>query len=77
MEEKKIQVIGSPEKSIPKYATNVNFSKLENGDVLMMFANKSNKDTPTVLIETIIVNGSHAKKIVEVLANVIKTKKDE
>ena len=67
-----MEVLAMPEKTIPKYATNVNFSKLANGDIIMTFLSRINNGTPATLVETVIVDLDHAKKIVEVLDGVIK-----
>ncbi|NBX49457.1 hypothetical protein EBT25_05835 [bacterium] len=75
MEEAKTQgIIGAPEKSIPKFATGVNFSKLENGNIILAFLNKSSPDSPAVLIESVIVDEDHARKILEVLTKVLNEK---
>lgn len=76
---KSFSVIGDANKSIPKFCTSVNFSRLKNGDIVMQFLHSSNgmenneNNNATVLIESIIVDKSHAEKIVEVLEKVIKT----
>lgn len=76
---KSFSVIGDANKSIPKFCTSVNFSRLKNGDIVMQFLHSSNgmendeNNNAAVLIESIIVDKSHAEKIVEVLEKVIKT----
>lgn len=67
-DEKKVEaVLANPERAVPKYCTNVSFGKLPNGDVVMSFLHRSGKDGPLVLIETIVVDEIHTRKIVEAL----------
>ena len=64
-------VISAPEKSIAKFCTNIAITKLKNKDIVMTFLSKNAENAPAVLIETIIVDEEHAKKILEVFTRVI------
>lgn len=76
---KSFSVIGDANKSVPKFCTSVNFSRLKNGDIVMQFLHGSNgmendeANNTAVLIESVIVDKSHAEKIAEVLKKVIET----
>ena len=74
--QKGIEIIGDANRSVPKFCTSVNFSRLKNGDIVMQFLhsrnNTSENNSTSVLIESIIVDGKHAQKIAEVLNTVIK-----
>jgi hypothetical protein len=77
MEEKdKFEVIGNPENSVPKYATNANFRQLANGDIVISFVSKSSDQDQGVLIETVIIDEPHAREIAEILTSMLKTKND-
>ena len=67
-------LISDAEKSIPKFATVVNFNKLGNGNIIISFLAQHIQNIPPVLIETIMVDQDHAKKIMEVLGEVIDKK---
>lgn len=70
-------ITGAPEKSVAKFCTNIALNKLKNGDVIMTFLSKNLKEAPAVLIETIIVDEEHAKKILEVFAKVINNNSED
>ncbi len=67
-----MELISAPENTVPKYATNVNFNKLKNGDIIMTFVSRLGESGPATVIETVIVDEDHAKKIVEILDSVLK-----
>ncbi len=69
-EEKNIEILASPEKIIPKFASSVNFKKLDNGNIILSFVVSPDGKTGS-LIETIMVDTNHATQIVKVLSNVI------
>jgi len=71
VDEQEIQVIGAPEQSIPKYATNVKLSKLSNGDIILSFMSRADGEGPAALIETIMVDEDHAVKIADKLNEII------
>lgn len=74
-EKKQLNLLLSPEKSVPKFATGMVVHKIDNGDLLVSFYNQSpQSDSPLVLIETIITTESHAKKIIEALQRAIENK---
>lgn len=80
-DQKIMTVISNSEKSIPKYATNVAISKLTNGSIIFTFifqipklaTEKEEAGQPGNIIETIIVDDSHAQKILGALDEAIKT----
>lgn len=73
-----MNVLTSPEKSIPKFSTGIAFNKLKNGDIIISFFSQTpGTNLPPVLVETIIVNEEHAIKIAETLKQVISAKTDE
>jgi hypothetical protein len=80
-ESTKMKIIASPDKSVAKFATNVNFAKLENNDIVITFLSRyaspeSDTDSDNgsaVLIETIMVDAQHAQKIAETLQKVINS----
>jgi hypothetical protein len=67
--EQGVEILASPEKMIPKYASSVNFKKLENGNIIMSFLVSQDGKVGS-LIETILVDTKHAKEISEVLLKV-------
>lgn len=70
-----MNILSSPEKSVPKFCTGVAFNKLKNGDIVISFFHQNPTATlPPVLIETIITNEEHALKIAETLKTVIEKK---
>ena len=71
-DEKEIQIIGAPDKTIPKFATRVVFNKLPHGDVVLSFMVQSAESAPAALIETIMVDAQHAKRIAEKLTGMTK-----
>ena len=68
------EIIGDPENSIPKFSNMINFKKLENGSIVMIFFTRQSLNTSPVIIETIIVDENHAKQIVDVLKKTIDKK---
>lgn len=83
MDEKKEQkigvpILGDPARSVPKYSTQVTFSKLQNGDIVMRFLSRvsqeSQDNSPAVLIETIMVDETHATEILKVLGDILQSK---
>lgn len=66
-----LKVIADPINSVPKLATNVNFTKLQNGNIIISFFTKTFPEASSVLIETIIVDKDHAKEILNILEKVI------
>lgn len=80
-EENKIKVILNSEKTTPKYATNVAISKLSNGSVIFTFIFKmppfdaeiEDSEQPGNVIETIMIDESHAKKMLGALDDAIKS----
>lgn len=69
-EENEMQVIGTPDRSIPKFATNVIYAKLPNGDLVMSFLVRSGQNTQSALIETIMIDAEHAKRMAEKLTEI-------
>lgn len=72
--EKGIEIMANPEKIIPKFATSVNFTKFENGNIVISFISSPDQKNGS-LIETIMVDTPHAKQIIEVLSKVINDNK--
>ena len=72
--DKGIEILANPEKIIPKFATSVNFTKFENGNIVISFVSSPDQKTGS-LIETIMVDTAHAKQIIEVLSKVISDAK--
>lgn len=72
-EEKEIQVIGTPDRSVPKFATNVIYAKLPNGDMVLSFLARSGENAPSALIETIMVDAKHARRIAEKIIEMTKS----
>lgn len=61
--------------AIPKLTTLVNFNKLDDGYIIISFFNSIDGFTKQkALIETILVDESHAQKIVNTLQEVIDKK---
>ncbi len=81
-----IRANASPDKIIPKFATSVNFSLVNNKYVIVTFIYSEPQmegiaeTVPPTLIERVIVDVDHAQTIVEklqeVLSNVKTVKKD-
>jgi len=71
---KGVEIMANPEKIIPKFASSVNFKKLDNTNILLTFVSSPDGKTGS-LIETIMVDIEHAKQIVEVLSKVINDNK--
>lgn len=67
-------VLSQPMSSVPKFATAVNFNKLDNGSIIISFFSQTIPNAPIALIETIIVDENHAKEIVKILQEVIDKK---
>ncbi len=68
-----INALISPEKSVPKFCTGIAFNKLENGDLIMTFFSQSpNKGMPPIMLETILINEDHAKRLVEALKGLVE-----
>lgn len=61
----------NPDKNIPKFCTSVNFGVLPNNNLILTFTYNEGEKQPHVLIERIIVDVEHAKKISDVLKNVL------
>lgn len=76
-----LKVVSSPEKGIPKYATSVSIGKLQNKNIILTFLyqipinpDKVGKvEQSGLVIDTIVIDEEHAKKIVETLDKVVKT----
>ncbi|MBI2120564.1 MAG: hypothetical protein HYT94_02995 [Parcubacteria group bacterium] len=73
-----VPIISDPARSVPKYSTQVTFAKLQNGDIIMRFLSRTGEEnqdkTPAVLIETIMVDETHAKEILKVLGDILQSK---
>lgn len=73
-----VPIISDPARSVPKYSTQVTFAKLQNGDIIMRFLSRvsqENKDnSPAALIETIMVDETHATEILKVLGDILQKK---
>ncbi len=75
MSENKLNVVFDTQKSVPKYATNVVVMKLSNGSIIFQFMSKIPQESPinseagdtAAVIETILVDEDHAKKIMEAI----------
>lgn len=72
-----LQLSGTPEKLIPKYASNV-FFQLAKDKLLMTFTYKDNpEDKVNTVIERIVVDIEHAHKVLQVLQDVLKKETNE
>lgn len=66
------QIISSSlEKNIPKFCTAVNIGVLESGHFVISMAFNDSPENPTVLIDRVIVDLEHAKKIKNVFEDLI------
>jgi hypothetical protein len=65
-------IIADPEKGVPKFATAVHFTVSDRGDVFMMFLNQNNPAKDAVLIETIMIDPGHLKKLATILARIVE-----
>lgn len=65
-----VDMIAEPSRNVPKFCTLVKFTSLASGEIVMQFLH-SMDNVNNILIESIIVQEAHAKKIVETLHNVI------
>lgn len=74
---KKISVLTTPERNIPKFCTSVNFGVAQNNNIVISFA-YNEENGPLTLIDRVMVDFEHAKSIAEVLRRVIdKVEKKE
>lgn len=76
----KLKITGNPEKFTPKFSNNINFTRLENNDVIinMSFVQPDGNDKDVIegsIIESFVVTDEHAHKILEVLQQVLDYKK--
>lgn len=74
-EKKDIIITSTPEKNIPKFCNKVYFAKLESGNIVMSFLFQEPKlkgeEGQMVLLDRILVEEGHAKKIVDTLNGII------
>lgn len=57
---------------VPKFCNIINFGELNNKSILMTFLFKEPTNDQTVLLERFLIDKEHAKKVVEVLTNLLK-----
>lgn len=69
------EVTADPIKIIPKYSTNIGLKKLSNGNVVFSFLHTISDSNPPVLIETIIIDGDHAKRFADGLQEFLEANK--
>lgn len=64
------QTLISPDKFVPKFCSGINFSVLNNQYVVisLMYAEPNN---PAVLVERVMIDIGHAKKVTEVLQGLL------
>lgn len=69
-----LSLAASPEGRVPKYCTAIGFEKTTKGFVIMSFVHQEAGNTTDhgVLIERIMVDSEHAKKMIEALENLLK-----
>lgn len=80
-ENNNIKMVSSPEKGIPKYATSVSIGKLQNKNIILTFLYQVPKnpneaeqgEQSGLVIDTIVIDEAHAKRIIEALDQVVKT----
>ncbi|MCA9358445.1 hypothetical protein KC902_04255 [Candidatus Kaiserbacteria bacterium] len=66
-----MNVMAAPEKLIPKLVTNINFRKTNEGGIVMsLFTQPPEEKAPAVLLETVYLERSHARRVIEVLTKV-------
>jgi|GEM_PF-6329223 len=79
MEEKKeekkelqgqVNAIGSPDKAIPKFCSQINFGITNNGLVIMSMLYIEPNNQPA-LIERVMIDLPHAKQVVQVLSDLL------
>lgn len=68
---KEFGVIADPVKSVPKFVSNINFSVTSEGGVVMTLLGESPGAKEKVLIETIYLEGKHAREAADLLLSKI------
>ncbi|MCA9359208.1 hypothetical protein KC926_03315 [Candidatus Kaiserbacteria bacterium] len=67
-----VEITGSPEKTIPKFCSNVGVNVLANEDVVLQFGHRKSDKEPLVIIETILVDKEHALQISKVIKETVE-----
>lgn len=70
-------IVGEPARGIAKLATGVSFSASERGDIFMAFLSHTNPSRDAILIETIMVDPAHARRIADALNKILEESKDK